>query len=249
MKKIATLLVCLLPSFIASKLLRRLGHMVAENARIGLSIIYVDYLYLNENAKVGHFNLISCDRIYLDKRAYIGRNNIMWGPFSIILKTKGAVGNGNKITRGKQGRVTSGKSFLRLGELSKITANHRLDLTRTIRFGDYSTLAGTSSEIWTHGYVHEQTGPGRYRVDGAVSIGNNVYLGSRCIITGSLSIASGCQVGAGAVVSKSITEVGFYVSQALRKLPLSDMPELRDDLKRDSRISTEIVYVKDLNNP
>jgi hypothetical protein len=37
--------------------------------------------------------------------------------------------------------------------------------------GDYSTLAGIGIQVWTHGYVHDTSGPGRYRIDGAVRIG------------------------------------------------------------------------------
>jgi acetyltransferase-like isoleucine patch superfamily enzyme len=99
-----------------------------------------------------------------------------------------------------------------------------------VRIGDFSIIAGVGSQIWTHGYVHEIEGAGRYRVDGEVRIGANVYVGSRCVVTAGVRIGNGTMVGAGATVSGNLDPHAFYVSAPLRKLPRPGDPAGRADL-------------------
>ena len=213
-------------------------------SKIGFSFVFVDSLAIANNCSIGNGSIIKCDSINMKDNAYIGRLNILYGPFKIILCKFAAIGNNNKITRGPKFSTNEHRSFIRLGELSKITANHRIDVTRSIYFGKYTTLAGTNSEMWTHGYVHAESGPERYRVDGPIILKNNVYIGSRSLITSGVSIESSIQVGAGSVVSKSLHEKGYYVSQGLRALPLPKDPSYRDDLQLDKSCNKEIIFIK-----
>lgn len=245
-KKYIVALICFLPSPLACFALRVLGYSVGKKVNIGFSIVFVDSLFLGDNTRIGNGCILICESITLKQSAYIGRFNILHGPFSVILCKYAAIGNGNKITRGPRGAVTSGRAFLRLGELSKITADHRIDLTRSVYFGKYTTLAGTRSEIWTHGYVHAPHGSERYRVDGSVVLENNVYIGSRSLISSGVRVASSIQVGAGSVVSKSLAEKGLYVSQGLRVLASPVDPNLRRDLSLDEAVAGEIVFTKGL---
>ena len=94
--------------------------------------------------------------------------------------------------------------------------------------------------------MHGPHGPDRYRVDGSVVLENNVYIGSRSLISGGVRVGSSIQVGAGTVVSKSLTEKAMYVSQGLRVLPLPPDPNLRRDLSVDEAVTSEIVFTKSL---
>lgn len=240
-----TALAALLPSSLARVALCILGHKVGPSVRIGFSLLFVDQLVLQNGARIGHFNFILLRRLVMRHGAYFGRANLVHGPISIALATRAAIGNKNKIVRGPIGLVTSGPALLRLGELSKITADHRIDCTASLWVGDFSTIAGTGTQIWTHGYVHDMQGPGRYRVDGCVVIGSNVYVGSSCILTTGVHIADGIIVGAGTTVARSLTEPGMYVSAGLRRLHRPTDPNLRSDLEviDDPRLC-ERVYLK-----
>ena len=48
-------------------------------------------------------------------------------------------------------------------------------------------------------------------VNGNCQIGNRVFIGSGAIIANGVTICDDCVIGAGAVVTKSITEKGIYV--------------------------------------
>jgi acetyltransferase-like isoleucine patch superfamily enzyme len=235
----------LFPSPLAVMILRALGHRIGPRCRIGFSLLWVDRLLLQGGSRVGHLNFIACSRLCIGAHGYIGRTNVIAGPLSVLLRREGAIGNSNKVVRGPQGAVTVGPASLRIGRLAKVTADHRIDCTRSVRIGDYSTLAGVGIQVWTHGYVHDTTGPGRYRVDGPVAIANNVYIGASCIVSMGVELCAGVIVGAGTTVARSIDQPGLYVSSAIRRLPRPVDPTERPDLipETDPALS-ERVYLK-----
>ncbi|WP_422355565.1 acyltransferase [Roseivirga pacifica] len=216
MKKLITLFVCFfLPVYFSSWLLNLLGHCVSRKAKIGFSIVWKTKLYLDDYARIGHLNLIAINTLKLGKKAYIGRLNYLSGLYDINFDEHGAIGNSCVVTRAPAG-VSYGTSELRLGLWSKITANHKIDMMRSVRMGNYTTIAGSGSQIWTHGYLHGDEGLTRFRIDGEINIGNNVYIGSKCIINAGIAIANGITIGSGSCVSKNLDQKGMYVSQPLR---------------------------------
>jgi acetyltransferase-like isoleucine patch superfamily enzyme len=229
--KIATA-VCaaLLPASPMRFCLRVLGHRIGARVRIGWSLVWVERLMLDDDAKIGNFNLLALRRLVMHAQSRIGRGNIAGRPLSIVLAPRAMIGNANKIVRGPQGLVTQGPAWLRLGMLTKITSNHLIDCTCSVRFGDNAILAGAASQVWTHGYIHDESGAGRYRIDAPVRIGDNVYIGSACIITMGVEIAAGVIVGAGTTVSRPLTEPGLYVGASIRRLPRPAPPDQRTDL-------------------
>jgi len=240
----SALLTLLLPTPLARPLLVALGRRIAPGSRIGLSWVYGSSIGMDRGARIGHFNIIAVRRLLLRECAQIGRGNVIKGPVDVVLRPRAAIGNGNRVLRAALG-VTSGTAQLWLGSLAKITARHHIDCTRTIRLGANSTLAGAGSQVWTHGYVHDLDGEGRYRIDGGVVIDHNVYLGAACIVTAGVQIAAGVIVGAGTTVARSLREPGTYVSPGLRRLDRPADPDSRADLQAvdDPRLC-ERVYVK-----
>jgi UDP-3-O-[3-hydroxymyristoyl] glucosamine N-acyltransferase len=119
------------------------------------------------------------------------------------------------ISRATKG-ISHNKVNLEIEIFSKITAGHKIDCMRNVSIGDYSIFVGANTQVWTHRYVHERTGTGRFRVDGEIIIGNNVYIGSRCVFNLGVRIADGVTLGSNSTISKSITKLGLYVSHPLR---------------------------------
>src|SRR5690606_1675285 len=142
---------------------------------------------------------------------------IFRGPLNIILKKNAVIGKRNKIIRGRRG-VSYGRANLTLGINAIIVSDHHLDLTRSISIGDNSIVAGIRSQLWTHGYVHASTGATRFRVDGEINIGKNVYIGSGVIINPGVRIADTINVGGNSTISKDLIIPGMYVNQPLRLL-------------------------------
>jgi acetyltransferase-like isoleucine patch superfamily enzyme len=227
---LTALLLFVLPTPLVAPLLRLAGYRIGSGARVGFSVLLVERLALGAGVRIGHLNLVRARRLLCAEGATIGRSNIVNGPLSLLLREDAALGNRNRITRSASPGVVDWAAALRLGRGSKVTSDHQIDCTRNVSLGEFSILAGSGSQVWTHGYVHATHGPGRYRIDGAVAISHNVYVGSRCIVNLGVAIAPGCIVGAGTVVSKSIEEEALVVGAAVRRLPRPPDPLTRQDL-------------------
>lgn len=225
LKRYATVAVCcLLPRRIKPFFLRALGHCVANGARIGFSLVVVERMHLEAGSRIGALNFIKLRRLVMRRAAYIGTTNIISGNFSLRLGYQAAVGNRNLINRGP-GEPDEYASQLWLDTWSKITASHYVNVAASIVMGEYSTVAGSGTQLWTHGFVHMRTGLGRAEVRGKIKIGNNVYIGSQCCLNPGIRIVHGVAIGSHSSVAKSLLQPGLYVSQPLRYIPIT--PEER----------------------
>lgn len=207
----------LMPAVLKPFLLNLLGHSVARSARIGPSIVAVESLWMQDQSAIRAGNVIRCRRLIMRRRSYLDRFNRITGPLTLSLAETAAIGRSNVVFRAPH-PTSIGPAILRLGTLSKITSSHLVDCTCTISIGAYSIIAGARSQLWTHGYRHASHGPGRYRIDGRIEIGSNVYVGSASVLNAGVRIADGITVGSHSSVSKSLTCPGTYVSQSLRHL-------------------------------
>ncbi len=219
MKKFLTAFFCLFPSKSSNLFLKILGHKISWKSKIGFSILFVDKLELNKFSSIGHFNFIMVTSLKMDKGSIIKNLNYFKGPISVCLADKSVIGRLNKITRGFSS-ITYGKSFLKLGTGTVITYSNFLDLTCSITFGNHSQVAGMGSQFWTHGYVHAKKGVDRIRVDGDITIGNNVYIGTSCLFNPGVSVANAINIGGNSSISKDLKASGMYVNQPLRYIKM-----------------------------
>ncbi len=101
-----------------------------------------------------------------------------------------------------------------VGEGSSIINGHLLDMTDSIFIGNNTTLAGTSTQIWTHSFFKSPNGP--QRLDSPVVIGDNCYIGARSCIMPGITIVDNVIVGAQTCVHKNLDKAGMYMSQPIR---------------------------------
>ncbi len=217
MRTLATMVICLLPfNFIKIFFLNLLKHNVSYKSKIGLSLIYVNQLSLCQGSRIGNFNIIFCNKILLKEGASIKKLNYIKGPFNLVISKKASVQFLNELKKSslKENKINYPEFYL--GINSFITRGNFLDLTQSIKIGDNSILAGKGTQLWTHGFYHADKGPERVRVDGSINIGNNVYVGSRCVFNPGVSVGDSIHIGAGSVISKNLDNPGMYVSQRLR---------------------------------
>jgi len=216
---LSLLLLLFIPVRFSRWILNLLGHKIDKKAKVGLSIVWKTKLELEPNAQIGHFNIIYINNLQMQKDSLIRHRNIFIGKFVTKLGPESRIGKQNRFTRSHRNNLVIGISELNLGVLACVTKEAVFDLTTNITLGDYSQIAGVGTQIWTHGYVHAKTGPERIRVDGEVKIGNNVYVGSRCLINPGVIINDSINIGGNSTIAKSLIEPGMYVSQPLRYLP------------------------------
>ena len=237
------LLLMVLPTTLARPLTFLLGARIHWSARVGFSWVYASTLLLGPGTRIGHLNSIRVRRLVICANSVIGTLNWLAGPFSVVLREQAEIGARNVITRAEIAKEI-GPAHLRLGRWSKITAGHKLDLLRAISFGEHSILAGLGSQLWTHGYVHESAGIGRFRVDGTITVGNNVYIGSACVFNPGVRIVDDVAIGSQCCVSKDLLLPGFYINQPLRHLERSAEDVRRALVPVEASGLTERVFTK-----
>lgn len=245
MKQGFNAIVCLICpfSFLRIFFLNILGNKISYKAKIGWGIFLINHIELKAGAKIHSLNFIKINNLNLNEKAFIKSLNYIKGPFDIILGSKSGIARQNKIRRSSF-PITYGVSKLKLGYNTFIVSNNFLDLTRSIIMGDNTQIGGIRTEFWTHGYFHEKQGEGRIRIDGEIHLGNNVYVGSRCIFNPGVIVKDAINIGGNSVISKNLTEPGMYVSQGLRYLK-KDINDVKDNLTRvpDEKVLEE-VYIK-----
>jgi len=240
-----TLVVILvLPARWKPAILTALGHRVHRRARIRLSLVLVDRLALDADARIASFSVLACRRVVMRAGAAIGGLNLVRGPLDLWLDARAAIGNRNVITRAEH-PVSYGTAQFHLGEHSKLTSGHRVDCMQSVRLGRFSTIAGAGSQLWTHGYAHAATGLARARVDGRIRIGDNVYVGSQCCLSAGITIGDAVTVGGHSSVASDLLAPGLYVSQPLRHLPHIPFDQLNRLEPRSDAGLIEPVYWRD----
>lgn len=188
-----------------------LGYRIDSKSQIGLfNYIDVDDCEMH-GASIGHFNEIRVSTFYMGPGSSVRRYNRMRFANRVFLADQSLIVGGNVII-GTLGDISPYKiheNFF-LGTKSIVTSCHIFDLSDSVTIHENVTFAGKGCQVWTHGFDINHV-----KIQGPISIGRNVYIGSGSIILQGIQIADNVSIGAGTVVSKPITESGFFVSSHL----------------------------------
>lgn len=185
------------PSRLKNFLLRRIGHEVSSNARIGpVLLIHVENLRMIGEARIGPFNVFrDLSLVELGENSTIGQ----WNWFSAA----------PAISKSAEG------GSIRIGNESAITSRHYFDCSGGISIGNFTTFAGVRSTVISHGIDWRAN---RQKVQ-SVSIGHYAIVGSNCAITPGSKIPDQSVVGMGSSVSGQ--------SIAYRSLSFSPRAEIK----------------------
>ena len=212
-KKLLGGVICLIPLNFLRILLYRvfMGYDIDFKSKIGMfNIISCEEVKI-QHAVIGNFNVIKTEKLYMKAGSKIRMMN------NIKLMNEVFMEEGSEINRRNAiiGAYTSwntdkDKCKLRLGFRSLLTNQCSVDCTNTVNIGADVVLGGKQTQVWTHGFDVE-----RHMISKPITMGNNIYIGSRSIVCQGVTIVDNVVIGAGTCVSKSITESGFYVSNQL----------------------------------
>jgi len=214
-RKIILLLIAVMPINRLRIFLYRalVGYRISYDSRIG----WLNYIDVNDGqiieARIGHFNIVRCHILKMSPSSRIDKFNHIKHPHSVTLGKNSVIGTRNHFV-GTRAGLTPFKEYenIIIGQETIITVGHLFDLSDTITLGDNITFGGRGTEVWTHGFDLNHV-----KIQAPVTIGDDVYVGSRCIIIQGVEICGNVSLGAGTVVPKSIVEPGFYVSSQLFK--------------------------------
>ena len=169
------------------------------NSKIGLNFkigfgSYIDSKDINIGKDVSIGNMVRVkflDSFQLGEKVSIGSSTIICGAFDI-----------NK----------AGNRSFSCGNFTEVLCSHYFDVVAPITIGNHVTIAGKWTQFYTHSFdlMHN-------RLDGSISIGNHVYIGSGCLINLGVDICDNVVLQGGTCVNKSISEEGVYMSNMFLK--------------------------------
>lgn len=178
------------PSRVKNWCLRRAGHKIASSARIGICLVQrVGTVHMAPDSRIGHLNVIRDVR-------------------SLSLGEGAVIGQWNWITSARPlMREGSDHGFLDMGKHAALTSRHYVDCSGSVSIGEFATVAGVRSTIFTHGIDwranRQSTQP--------VVIGAYSLIGSNCAICPGAVLPARSVVGMGAVVAGATGEESSLV--------------------------------------
>ena len=182
------------------------GYSLHPSAYIGFSYVAPSVLDMQAGAKIGHFSVIKANKLIMGENSLIGAWN--W-----ITSITDPIAFMSSPTRA---------AVLSLGRESAITSRHYIDVQDAVSLGEFATLAGVRSSIFTHGIDIARN----CQVAAPVSIGDYSYVGTNVIILAGASVPARSVVAAGAVVTSCArNSSGLYggVPAVLRREWQSEM--------------------------
>ena len=206
------LLIMILPWSIRRRLLNwRYDWEIDQTATIGKSIILARKVKMGPKSRI--HSLVMCkgiDMLNLGGDSGIASLTYITG-FSTI---------GGKWFR----HLPERKCELILGAHAGITSRHFIDCNGGIYVGDYTTLAGIRTQIFTHSidvYNNRQDAK-------PVKIGKYCFIGTGCILLPGCELPDYSILGAGSVLTKSYNQVGMMYAGApakpIKKLDVQKVP-------------------------
>jgi acetyltransferase-like isoleucine patch superfamily enzyme len=227
--------IALLPSFLKRPCYRVLfGYRIGRRVRIGLSIIDVRACQIDDDARIGHLNvIIGVANLKLGDHVKIGHLNIIRGGDEVTLGRYSELMRMNEINSiPEPDAVNPVDPKFTLGNGSIVTTGHKIDFTDCVEIGRRTIIGGRGSSIWTHN--RQRTLP--------IRIGDFAYVGSEIRMAPGSALPSRCVVGIGAVVTSKIDAEGFLIAgvpaKPIKELTAEDRflierktrPDLPDDV-------------------
>lgn len=123
---------------------------------------------------------------------------------TVIFKGKTRIGHGSKISVDKDGTLTLGKNF-------EVTAESTIVAYSEVSFGENCLLSWDILVMDTDLHKIKNSSGDILNAPRPIFIGNNVWIGCRCLILKGASIPNGSIIGANSTISKKlVSERSIY---------------------------------------
>lgn len=214
---LALAIAALFPSFLKRPIYRLFfGYQIGKRVRIGFSIIDAKECAIDDDARIGHLNLvIGVKKLVIGDHVRIGHLNIIRGGDEVNLERYSEIMRLNEINSIPDPFVVNPiDPRFHLGAGSIVTTGHKIDFTDRVTIGRRSILGGRNSSLWTHN--RQRTRP--------IDIGDFAYIGSEIRVAPGGAIPSRCIVGIGSVITSALAVEGQLIAGIPAK-PVKDLNE------------------------
>ncbi len=114
---------------------------------------------------------------------------------TVIFKGRANIGHGSKISVGKNGELILGENFI-------ITAESSLVASKKIEFGNNCLLSWDILIMDTDSHIIKDNTGSIINYPKQITIGDNVWIGCRCLILKGAQIPDNCVIGADSIVNR-----------------------------------------------
>jgi len=181
-RNLLLILAVIMPQSIKVFIYSLVGWKIGNQVKIGFSYINCDETVLEDNIKIGHFNIIRRMKYF-----QLGKN-------SCIKNFNQFFFSGNKDV------APDWSAKLIIGENVSFMSHHFIDTGGSVEIGNNSILAGRDTHFWSHSF--QPFGEKLKHVRTRIKIGEHVYIGARTTILG-CSVPDGAIIGAGSIINKT----------------------------------------------
>lgn len=158
---------------------------------------------LGQNVRLGFGCRIQIEQLEIGDEVRIGRFNRFVGPVSIAIGSRSQIGARNRIgcdawVEAQRYTDEGYARAIRIGSDCLVTDDHLFDCAGLVELGDGTWVAGSASQVWTHGVgVAERD----------VVIGRRCYLGSAVRLAPGARLGDECILALGSVLSGDLSAV------------------------------------------
>jgi acetyltransferase-like isoleucine patch superfamily enzyme len=225
----------LLPSFLSRAGYRLLfGYKIGKRVRIGFSIIDARQCVIEDDVRIGHFNVIvGVKKLSLGDHVRIGHLNVIRGGDEVKIGRYCDIIRLNELNSIPDPEVVNPVDpTLEIGPGTIITTGHKIDFTDRVEIGRRAIIGGRNSSLWTHN--RQRTQP--------ITIGEFAYVGSEVRLAPGALIPARCVVGIGSVIVGKIEQESWLIAgvpaKPIKELSAEDRflverktrPDLPDDI-------------------
>jgi carbonic anhydrase/acetyltransferase-like protein (isoleucine patch superfamily) len=169
------------------------NYSIARDARIGLSILGCTSLQMGASSRIGHFNVVKGIRVTLGESALIGELN--W--------ISGLPAGHSRHFREETERLPA----LTVDRHAALTSRHYIDCSNLVHIGEFTTVAGTRSQILTHAIDFRRN----RQLSAPVRIGRYCFVGTGCVILKGSLLPDYSVLAASSCLSRGFEETfGLY---------------------------------------
>ena len=172
-------------------LCRAFGFDIADDAKIGYSVILSEHLFLGRGARIGSFTFVKGARL-LFVGDYASLGNLNW-------VSAFPLGNSKHFSQ-----IYSRDPCLIIGQHAAITNRHLIDCTDKVEIAKFSTFAGFRSQILTHS-IDLKTNQQSCR---PVKVGEYCFVGTSCVLLGGATLPNKSVLGAMSLLNTEFVEEG-----------------------------------------
>lgn len=198
MKRLAALLIAVLPSPLKLACLRLAGLQIGRDVRIGFgTLLLVSEGRIEDGASIGRLCIIRARSFHMGRRATIA-NFVRISVHAFVMRSQTTISSQNEIA----GDPDDARSTIQLGTASWILPHCYVNVVRPVKLGRNVGVGG-GSYLFTHGLWLSKL-DGFPVSHGEIVIEDDVWLPWGCFVMPGLTIGSRAIVGACSVVTKSL---------------------------------------------